>query len=84
MKKFIDLIKKYKIYILSILLLIFFFKSCSKSADIKKLNKVNDINLGYSDSLQNVINYQKAKIDSIPEIIRIDKIKSIHHIRDGY
>jgi PBP1b-binding outer membrane lipoprotein LpoB len=77
MKKFIDLIKKYKTYILSILLLIFFFKSCSKSTDIKKLNKVNDINLGYSDSLQNVINYQKAKIDSIPEIIRIDKI-NIH------
>jgi len=70
MKKFIDLIKKYKIYILSVLLLIFFFKSCSKSVDIKKLNKVNDISVDYSDSLQNVINDQKAKIDSIPEIIR--------------
>jgi len=77
MKKLIDLIKKYKIYILSILLLIFFFKSCSKSVDIKKLNKVNDISVDYSDSLQNVINDQKAKIDSIPEIIRVDKI-NIH------
>ena len=41
MKKFIELIKKYKVYILSGLLLIFFFKSCSKSTEIKKLDKLS-------------------------------------------
>lgn len=83
MKKFIDLVKKYKIYILSVLALFFFFKSCSKSADINKLNKINEGGVEYSDSLQNVINIQKAKIDSFPEVIRIEKI-NIHLEYDNW
>ena len=39
MKNFITFIKKYKIYILSTLLIIFFFKSCGKSREIKRLEK---------------------------------------------
>lgn len=39
--KALELIKKYKIYILSFLLLVFFFKSCGKSKDISKLEKQN-------------------------------------------
>lgn len=70
MKKFIELVKKYKVYILSGLLLIFFFKSCSKSTEIKKLDKLSITQKTQIDSLSN-------KLDSIPEIIRVDKI-NIH------
>ncbi len=70
MKKFIELVKKYKVYILSGLLLIFFFKSCSKSTDIKKLDKLSTTQKFQIDSLS-------KKLDSIPEIIRVDKI-NIH------
>ena len=67
MKKFIDLVKKYKIYILSILLLFYFFKSCSKSTDIKKLTKEVDNNGIVVDSLNNQIKLRQQKIDSFPE-----------------
>jgi len=77
MKKFIDLVKKYKIYILSILFLFYFFKSCSKSTDIKKLTKEVDNNGIVVDSLNNEIKLRQQKIDSIPEIMRIEKI-NIH------
>tara|TARA_Y100000389_G_C17417490_1_gene494631 strand:- start:113 stop:421 length:309 start_codon:yes stop_codon:yes gene_type:complete len=70
MKKIIEFIKKYKIYILSALLLILFFKSCSKSGDIRKMEKLNDIQSIQIDSLS-------KKTDSIPEIIRVEKI-NIH------
>lgn len=70
MKKILELIKKYKVYILAILLLIFFFKSCSKSTDIKKLDKLSTTQKIQLDSLN-------SKIDSIPEIIRVEKI-NIH------
>ena len=70
MKKFLELIKKYKVYILAVLLLIFFFKSCSKSTDIKKLEKIKINQEVQIDSLS-------KRLDSIPEIIRVDKI-NIH------
>ena len=70
MKKFIELVKKYKVYILSGLLLIFFFKSFSKSTEIKKLDKLGITQKTQIDSLS-------KKLDSIPEIIRVDKI-NIH------
>jgi hypothetical protein len=50
--------------------LIFFFKSCSKSTDIKKLDKLSTTQKIQLDSLN-------SKIDSIPEIIRVEKI-NIH------
>ena len=76
MKKIINFIKKYKVYILAILLLIFFFKSCSKSTDIKKLEKTKANQEVQIDSLS-------KKLDSIPEIIRIEKI-NIHLEYDGW
>jgi hypothetical protein len=76
MKKFIELVKKYKIYILSVLLLFFFFKSCGKSTDIKKLERVNETQKKELDSLNN-------KLDSIPEIIRVEKI-NIHLDYDSW
>jgi len=77
MKKFIDLIKKYKVYILSILLLFFFFRSCIKSTEIKKLTKEANNNGIVVDSLNNEIKLRQQKIDSLPEIMRIEKI-NIH------
>ena len=77
MKKFIELVKKYKVYILAVLLLFYFFKSCSKSTDITKLTReVNNNNL-IVDSLENQIKVRQQKIDSLPEIMRIEKI-NIH------
>jgi len=76
MKKFIELVKKYKIYILSVLLLFFFFKSCGKSTDIKKLERVNETQKKELDSIN-------KKLDSIPEIIRVEKI-NIHLEYDNW
>ncbi len=77
MKKFIELVKKYKVYILAVLLLFYFFKSCSKSTDIKKLTREVDNNDLVVDSLENQIKVRQQKIDSLPEIMRIEKI-NIH------
>jgi len=70
MKTVKEFIKKYKLYILSVLLVFFFFKSCSKSGDIKKLETKNEEQGVVIDSLS-------QKIDSIPEVIRVEKI-NIH------
>lgn len=83
MKKFIDLVKKYKIYILSILFLFYFFKSCSKSTDIKKLTKEVDNNGIVVDSLNNQIKLRQQKIDSFPEVMRVEKI-NIHLEYDNW
>lgn len=83
MKKFIDLLKKYKIYILGILLLFYFFKSCSKSTDIKKLTREVNNNGIVVDSLNNQIKLRQQKIDSFPEITRIEKI-NIHLEYDSW
>lgn len=77
MKKFIELVKKYKVYILAVLLLFYFFKSCSKSTDIKKLTREVNNNGLVVDSLENQIKIRQQKIDSLPEIMRIEKI-NIH------
>jgi len=77
MKKFIELVKKYKVYILAGFLVIFFFRSCIKSTEIKKLDKKVNNNEMVVDSLQNEIKVRQQKIDSLPEIMRIEKI-NIH------
>ena len=64
MKNIINLIKKYKLYILGGLLIIFFFRSCQKSAEIRKLNKIDTKKVEMIDSLNNVINQKQEKIDS--------------------
>jgi len=67
MKKIIELVKKYKVYILGILFLLFFFKSCSKSTNIKKLERTNV-------ELQDKVNSYESKIDSFPEKLRKEKL----------
>ena len=76
MKKVKDFLKKYKIYILSVALVFFFFKSCSKSGDINKLQKISEQQNFAIDSLS-------QKIDSIPEVIRVEKI-NIHLEYDSW
>ena len=83
MKKFIEFLKKYKIHILTSLLVIFFFRSCSKSGDVRKLEKVNIRTTKIVDSLTTVIKGQKDTINNISEVIRIEKIK-IHTEYDNY
>jgi len=83
MKKVIEFVKKYKIYILSSLLVIFFFRSCSKSGDVRKLEKVNIRTTKIVDSLTTVIKGQKDTINNISEVIRIEKIK-VHTEYDNY
>lgn len=83
MKNFIELLKNYKTYLLAVLLLIFFFKSCNKSSQIRKsdriiVNKENTI-----DSLTSIIKRKQEKLDSIPETIRVEKI-NIHLEYDNW
>lgn len=83
MKKIIEFIKKYKLYILSGLLVIFFFRSCSKSGQVTKLER-NDINKKEMiDSLMFVIKNQKDTINNITEVIRKEKIK-VHTEYDNW
>jgi len=83
MRKVIEFVKKYKIHILTSLLVIFFFRSCSKSGDVRKLEKVNIRTTKIVDSLTTVIKGQKDTINNISEVIRVEKIK-IHTEYDNY
>jgi uncharacterized coiled-coil protein SlyX len=75
MKNFVDFFKKYKIHILSSFLFIFYFRSCVNSLRVKKLEKTNTENNKTIDSLKSVIVGQKDTINSISEVIRLEKIK---------
>jgi len=81
--KFIELIKKYKVYILSGLLLIFFFRSCSKSTQTRKGEDIITNKEVVIDSLNNVINTQERTINGFPEVLREEKIK-VHSEYDNY
>jgi len=83
MKKIIEFVKKYKIHILTSLLVIFFFRSCSKSSDVRKLEKTNIKTTEVIDSLTTVIKGQKDTINNISEVIRLEKIK-VHTEYDNY
>ena len=83
MKKVIEFVKKYKIYILSGLLFIFFVRSCSKSGDVRKLEKVKTKNEKVIDSLTFLVNGQKDTISNISEVIRQEKLK-VHREYDNY
>jgi len=83
MKNFIEFIKKYRIHILSTLLFIFFFRSCIKSGEVRKLEKNETKQTEMVDSLTKIINGQKDTIKNISEVIRIEKIK-VHTEYDNY
>jgi len=52
MKKLIELIKTYKLEILVFLTVIFFFRSCSSSSRVTKLEKIEKQNISMIDSLK--------------------------------
>jgi hypothetical protein len=83
MKNVIEFVKKYKVYILATLCLIFFFRSCQKSGEIRKMGKNNTENSTVVDSLENVISVQKKTIDNIPNLIIDEKLK-VHTEYDNY
>ena len=60
MKKLTELIKTYKLQILIGLTVIFFFKSCSNSSKVSKLEKIEKRNITTIDSL--MIAHKKEKI----------------------
>ena len=82
MEKVKQIWAKYKIYILSGLLLIFFFRSCQKSTQIKKLNRSVESNVEYVDSLKNVININiHLEYDSwISEKDRSQQLMELHKV----
>jgi hypothetical protein len=83
MKKIIEFVKKYKIHILSSLLFIFFMRSCIKSGEVRKLEKVKTSNENVIDSLTTLVNGQKDTINNISEVIRQEKLK-VHREYDNY
>jgi len=60
MKKLIDLIKTYKLQILIVLTFFFFFRSCSNSSKVTKLEKIQKQNIAKYDSV--VIAHKNEKI----------------------
>ena len=83
MKNFIELIKKYKLYILGVLLAFFFLRSCSKSTQARKATEGITEKEVVIDSLKNVIKGNEKTINGFPEIIKQEKIK-IHTEYDNY
>lgn len=76
MEKIIELAKTYKVQILILLTLLFFFRSCGNSRKVDELEKLKTENIKTIDSLSSVI---KAQKDSI----KIEKIK-IHSYYDNW
>jgi hypothetical protein len=76
MKKIIDLAKTYKLQLLILLTVIFFFRSCGNSRRVDELEKLKVENSKTIDSLSMVV---KAQKDSI----KIEKIK-IHSYYDNW
>ena len=83
MKKIIEFVKKYKIHILSMFLFIFVMRSCVKSGEVRKLEKVKTTNENVIDSLTSLVNGQKDTINNISEVIRQEKLK-VHRDYDNY
>lgn len=83
MKNFIEILKKFKMHILYTTLFIFFMKSCIKSSDVRKLERIKTNNEQKIDSLSNLVNGQRDTINNISEVIRLEKIK-VHVEYDNY
>ena len=62
MKKLIELIKTYKLQILIFLTIIFFFRSCSNSSKVSKLEKIQKQNVSMIDSLKTTHKNEKIAI----------------------
>lgn len=69
-----DFVIKYKVHILIGGIFFLFFRGCGKTISINKLEKSEAVNIEVIDSLNNVINLNNARLDSIPEVIRNEKL----------
>lgn len=65
MENILKFIKTYNLYILSILLVIFFFRSCGRGSSITKLEKKIENNIVLIDSLKTIIETHKKEKLSI-------------------
>lgn len=83
MKNVIEFLKNYKFHIAVSLIFIIGVRSCSKSSEIKHLQKIDIGHTHVTDSLNNQINFLTQKIDSFPELLRAEKL-SIHIEYDNY
>jgi hypothetical protein len=64
MKKLIELIKTYKLQILISLTVIFFFRSCSNSSKVNKLEKIEKQHVATIDSIKIAHKNEKIAIHS--------------------
>jgi len=64
MKKLIELIKTYKLQILIGLTVIFFFRSCSNSSRVSKLEKIEKQHVATIDSMKTAHKNEKIAINS--------------------
>ena len=83
MKKVIEFIKKNKLYILGVLAVFFFMRSCQKSVKVKSFEKQVIGSVETIDSLNNIISNQGLTINSFPEKLREVKL-GIHLEYDGW
>jgi hypothetical protein len=58
-------------------------RSCIKSGEVRKLEKVKTSNENVIDSLTTLVNGQKDTINNISEVIRQEKLK-VHREYDNY
>jgi hypothetical protein len=82
MKNIIEMVKKYKVYILGVLLALFFMRSCSRGVVISKMEKSDKVKIEEMDSLKSVITLQKNKIDSFAEVLREEKLSIYLYLDD--
>lgn len=74
MEKLKSLVLQYKVHILIGLVVIMFFRGCSKSRSISRLEKQEIANIEKIDSLTNVVDIQDGLIKSFPQVLRDEKL----------
>ena len=74
MEKIINFVKKYKVYILAGLFVIYFFKSCGRGRTISKFERSQKGNIELIDSLTHIVKNQELQIEEFPSIIKREKM----------
>lgn len=83
MEKILNFINVYKLYIIGVMLIFFFFRSCGRGRDVSRLEKKMKSTEVYIDSLQSVINSQQNIISKFPDEIIQEKLH-IHMEYDNW
>lgn len=82
MEKIKKFLVKYKVWVLSILLAVFFVRSCSRGRSMNRLEKSQYSNVELIDSLKIVVDNKNKQISEFPEIIRGAKLAIYLHLDD--